>query len=119
MAGRTYYGTNRAERIYGTADADRLYGNGGNDTIAGYGGLDTIDGGAGIDTQIMPWGSAGANIENVIVRGYSTSLEAGVLGNRLGNYMREPHDMLYQIREPGMSAMYHIRDPLPSEIAYR
>jgi hypothetical protein len=41
--------------------------------------------------------------------------------NDLSNYMRgmgEPHAMLYQIQEPGM-ALHHMRDPMPSEIAYR
>ena len=39
--------------------------------------------------------------------------------NDLSNYARESAEMLYHIPEPGTAHLFHMRDPIPSIVAYR
>jgi Ca2+-binding RTX toxin-like protein len=93
----TILGLDGNDTLQGLAGNDSLDGGPGSDTMLGGDGNDTIqsdgaesvDGGAGVDTEIMPWGFAGAGIENIIVSGYSSSLQAEADGNELNNLITD------------------------------
>ena len=92
--------------INGTAAADKLTGSTGNDALVGNGGADTLIGGAGDDTYVIQNGITtvieaagggidtvkattnyilGANVENLLLMGYSSKGNMTGVGNSLNN----------------------------------